>query len=289
MSGRLTAVASESRVLVSCACRMFAWLLAVSAVEVHAADQAVDLQYDKPLFPLESLPEDTFRDRFKVAFDQRAGGVFADRFHLFNVMNWELEQANNKSDDLRERAGSAARSALSRSVVYGIREAAVDLPILLWLKERQGLLAEFLRNSLDSVGEEAVAPLDVSYRAVERSWWQGLSDSGGQLRYGIRPFRTDPYAFLSLGIKDGDNLLFLGHLRYHYDKFADHRFEIALSVPLAHGLAIDLGTSYQFGRHRDKQGLVIKLFKEFKSGGIVHVGLEARQHPAVFAGIVFPW
>jgi hypothetical protein len=134
-----------------------------------------------------------------------------------------------------------------------------------------------------------VAPLDVSYRAVERSWWQGLSDSGGPLRYGIRPFRSDPYTFVSLGIKDGDNLLFLGHVRYHYDRFADHRFEIALSVPLAHGLAIDLGTSYQFGRHGDKQGLVIKLFKEFKSGGIVHVGLEARQNPAVFAGMVLPW
>lgn len=268
---------------------MCAWLLTVAAVELHAADQGVDLQYEKPVFPLESPPEETFADRFKVAFDQRVDDVFADRFHLFNVMSWELEQANNKADYLSERAGSAARSALSRSVVYSVREAAVDLPILLWLKERQGLLADFLRNSLDSVGEEAVAPLNVSYRAIERSWWQRLSDSGGQLHYGIRPFRTDPYAFLSLGIKDGDDLLFLGHLRYHYDKFADHRFEFAVSVPLAHGMSIDLGTSYQFGRHGDEQAFVIKLFKEFKSGGILHVGLEAQQNPAVFAGMVLPW
>jgi len=35
---------------------------------------------------------------------------------------------------------------------------------------------------------------------------------------------------------------------------------------------------------------VIKLFKEFKSGGILYVGLEARRNnPAVFAGMVLPW
>ena len=203
-------------------------------------------------------------------------------------MNWSIELAGSDYEDFRERTTSAARHALSKSIVYGVREAAVDLPIMLWIKDRQGFLADFLRNSVDSVGEEAVAPLDVSYRLVERSWWKRLTESG-QVSYGIRPFRTSPYTFLSLGIKDGDRLLLLGHVRYYYCHFADHRFEISLSVPLAHGFAIDLGTSYQFGRNGEEERLVVKVSKELKAGGIVHVGLEARERSAFFAGIAFPW
>jgi len=203
-------------------------------------------------------------------------------------MNWRIELPDNSYDHVNERATSAARDALSKSVVYGVREALVDLPIMLWLQERQGLLADFLRNSIDSVGEEEVAPLDVSYRLVERSWWKRLSENGG-VHYGIRPFRTSPYAFLSLGLKDGDTLFLLRPVRYYYDPFVDHRFEIALSVPLKHGFAIDVGTSYQFGRHSEEKGLAVKLFKEFKSGGILHVGLEARERPVFFAGMALPW
>jgi hypothetical protein len=93
---------------------------------------------------------------------------------------------------------------------------------------------------------------------------------------------------MSTAIKDDDTLLALGHVRYHYRDFANHRFEIALSVPLAHGIEFDIGALYQFGRHGDEERLVLKIAKEFKSGGIIHVGLEAGEHPVVFAGLAFP-
>src|SRR5256884_3912089 len=70
------------------------------------------------------------------------------------------------------------RGAFAKSVVYGVREATVDLPIMFWLKERQGLLADFLRNSVDSVAEEAVAPLDTSDRKSTR-----LNSSHGYISY----------------------------------------------------------------------------------------------------------
>jgi len=267
---------------------MFVCWAAVFVAGGHAADQSISLQRNNSAAAIESPPGEAVLERFKVVFDQRVDELFTDRFHPFNVMSWNMELADNDSDHLRERAASAGRNALSKSVGDGVREATIDLPILLWLKERQGLLADFLRNSLDSVGEEEVAPLDVSYRFGERSWWQRLSESGA-VRYGIRPLSESPYTFLSLGIKDGDALLLLAHVRYHYRHFAEHLFEIALSVPLAHGFAIDLGTSYQFGRRDAEERLVVKLFKELKGGGIVHLGLEAQQHPALFAGIALPW
>jgi len=254
---------------------------------VHGGE-SVQLQYSDPAPPVEAPPGEAFWEQFKIAFDRRVDERFADRLHPFAVMNWSIELADRSYEDFRERSTSAARHALSKSVVYGVREAAVDLPIMFWLKERQEFLADFLRNSVDDVGEEAVAPLDVSYRLVERSWWKRFVESG-EVRYGIRPFTTSPYTFLSLGLRDGDRLFLLGHVRYHYRQFADHRFEIALSVPLAHGFAIDVGTSYQFGRHDEEERFVVKLFKEFKGGGIVHVGLEAKLRPAFFAGIAVPW
>src|SRR5205814_9994436 len=134
---------------------------AAAAPKVPAGDQSVQLQNTRPTSPLESPPGETFLERFTVAFDRHVDEVFLDRFHPFNVMAWNIELADNGSDHLRDRAASAARNALSKSVVYGVREATIDLPILLWLQDRQGLLADFLRNSLDNVGEEAVSPLDV--------------------------------------------------------------------------------------------------------------------------------
>src|SRR5262249_54469381 len=107
--------------------------------------------------------------------------------------------------------------------------------------------------------------------------------------YGIRPLSTSPYVYISHAIKDGAaNTIFVANLRYYYQHFADHRFELALSVPLAYGLALDLGSAYQFGIHED-QKFVVKFLKEFKGGGIAHLGFEVREHPSIIAGISFAW
>jgi hypothetical protein len=253
--------------------RMLSYVAAVVVVQLHAAEQGIE----------------PFWERFEVAFDRRVQDQFAERLHPFNVMSWSIELGDNNYDDLRERITSAAHRALTKSVMHGLREAAIDLPIMLWLTDRQGFLADFLRNSVGNVAEEAVSSLDVLYDPVERSWWKRRLAEDRHFRYGIRPFRTSPYAFLSLSIKDGDTLFLLGHVRYHYREFSEHRFEIVLALPLPHGLAIDIGTSYQLGQDAAEQRVVFKLAKEFKGGGILHVGLEVREYPAFLAGIAFPW
>jgi len=258
-------------------------------VEANADDESVNLQYGPTATSIESPAGEPseFWDRFKVAFDRHADEVFADQFRTLNAWNWTIKFADRDSDRLRERGTDAARHAMSKSVVYSLREAAIELPIMIWLKERQGFLADLLVNSVGNVEEEAVSPLDASYGLVQRLWWRRLAEDSG-MRYGIRPFRTDPYAFWSLGIRDGERVFLFANVRYYYRLFADHRFEIALSLPLTHGFAIDIGTSYDFGRYGDERRLAIKLFKELKTGGIVHIGLEAKERPALLAGITFP-
>jgi hypothetical protein len=263
---------------------------AVAAVGLKAAAQDVRLQHNlNQAFENSSEPGSAdFWERFELAFEENVGDVFANRFNSLNVMHESLKLMDRNPQRLRDSNVNGATHSLSRSGFNSVREATVDLPVLSLLEERQGFLADFLRNSLGSVEEEAVAPLEVSYRPVERSWWDRLARAG-DLCYGVQPFQTSPYAFLSMAVPDGYGLTILGHVRYHYRNLADHLFEFALSVPLAHRLALDLGTSYQFGRHDEEKRLVLKFFKGFQNGSLVHIGFELQRQPALFAGVVIGW
>ena len=263
----------------------------LAAFGAHGADQGLQLEHSVSEKTAIESPVDeavAFWERFQTAFDERAAENFADRLHPFSSLNWRLRLDDVDAEDLRESTSASARKALSRSIAHGAREASVDLPLMTWLKERQGILADFLRNSVANVNEEAVSPAELSYHVVERSWWDRLSEAGG-LRYGIRPFRTAPYAFAGIGLGDGETVFLLANVRYILRNFAEHKFELALSLPLMHGLSVDLGAAYRFGRHAAEQHLVFKLFKELKQGGVFYVGAEMGEEPAAFAGLTVAW
>ena len=226
--------------------------------------------------------------RFKSAFEERTAENLADRFHPFSSLSWSLRLEDAGFDDFQERTTRSTRKALTRSITQGIREATVDLPLMTWLKERQGLLADFLRNSMGNVREEEVSPGELSYHLVERSWWDRLSETGG-LRYGIRPFRTTPYAYAGIALKDGEKVFMLANIRYVFREFTRHKFELALSIPLTQGFAIDVGASYQLDGTETKKQLTLKLFKQFNSGSVCYLAMEAREHPALYAGLSFAW
>ena len=152
---------------------------------------------------------------------------------------------------------------------------------------QEEVLGGLLSESVDAVEEDAVAPTDPWIRPAELSWWKSLAERR-VLRYGIRPFRADPYAFLSMRLKEGDRLMALGHVRYYFRDFADHRFELALSLPVTKGFALDIGTAYQFGRHEDEKKIVVKLFKPLKRG-MIHLGVEIEKEPTLLAGLSMAW
>jgi hypothetical protein len=268
-----------------------AGLAVVAIMQTHAAaDPAADNDYSRFAVSIEMPRKELLPmwERFDVAFSERADDVFADQLRSFKMIRWNIEFADWNFDHYRQRTSSAGQHAFTKSITDSAREAATDLPFFAWLEEHQSFVGTFVRNSVGNVEEESLSPLSPSFGGVERSWWRRLADQG-ELRYGLRPFKTNPYAYVSYGIKDGDTLLLLTHVRYHYDHFADHQFEFAVSVPLAYGLAVDVGTSYQFGQHGEEKKLVLKLFKELKKGGIVHVGFEVKERPMLIAGTTFTW
>jgi hypothetical protein len=121
---------------------------------------------------------------------------------------------------------------------------------------------------------------------VERSWWDRLSNSSG-LRYGIRPFRTAPYAYAGIGFRDGDRVFLLANVRYAFRDFAQHKFELALSLPLMNGISVDVGATYKLNRGNSEERFVLKLFKNLDRGGMFYVAMELREVPAVYSGISF--
>lgn len=265
----------------------------VAAVEAGAADLSTFSIYEpSPVLLYDNLPGEeptAFWDLFNVEFNHRAPGVFEDQFNPFNFWNRSALTEGGVSHFSDDNAGMAmhAFSSVFRS---STEEAALDLdlPGLDWLREQQGFLAGFLWNSLDSVDERSVSPLDPSYRSDERSWWNEQSD-GSLFRYGMRLFRTDPYAYLGWRIQDGKHVWLLGDARYYYRIFGGQRFELALSTPVVDGLSIEFGTSYGFGTHQMENKAVLKLLKTFKSGAFLQVALEARQQPGLIASISLPW
>ncbi|MCL4787083.1 MAG: hypothetical protein KJ070_09870 [Verrucomicrobia bacterium] len=268
---------------------MMAGLIALLAVGTVAA--ASDVQLEHHLGRAGDLKSPAneamaFWDRFQSEFHEQAAEKFADRFHPFSSLSWRLRMEEDDTSHFHDRTTRGARKALYGSFTHGLREASVDLPLMTWLKERQGVLADFLRNSIGNVREEAVSPQQLSYRAVERSWWGRLAENSG-LRYGVRPFRTAPYAYASIGIRDGENLLLLANVRYVFRDFNEHKFEVALSVPLAHGVALDVGASHKMDRHDEGQQVVLKLFKQRDNGSLFYVGAELLHQPAVYAGLCF--
>jgi hypothetical protein len=255
----------------------------------YSADDTVELYHGRFSLTAIEAPKQQpvlLSERFAFAFDRRADDVFLDRLHLLHMMKWSLQL--NGSEDFRDRTTSAAQGAFTKSIAYSARDAIADSPFMVWLEQRQETLATFLRDSINSVEEESVSPLDASYGFVERSWWKGLRKSGA-IRYGLRPFRSSPYAFTSFAVRDENEVFFLSHIRYYYDDLSEHRFEVAMSVPMAHGFALDVGTSYEFGRHRGEERLAIKIVRELRNGGIAHLGFELRERPILLAGITMLW
>ena len=261
-------------------------LLAAAATNARAMTnhQVMQAEYRLPEIRLEATSPEPFTlwEQFESSFQLNADRIFSDRFHPLQTAQWDLAV-----EDYRAQPARTARKALTRTLSTSARAAVVELPLVLWLEDRQGFLVDLLKSTVEENDEEAVNPLDPSYRVAEKSWWQRLADNKN-ICFGVRPFRTSPYAYISSTIRNGDALLLMAHVRYHYSNFAEHQFEVALSMPLSPGLALEFGTAYQLSEHSDMSVVVLKLAKQIGRQGVVHAGVEVQEHPRFLAGISLP-
>ena len=261
--------------------------LLVACPRLPAAEQAVDLAQNS-VVPVSVRPGNpSMLDRFESAFSRRADNVFTDQFQTLDVAWRAIGAQNNPPEVCSMQSVSAASHALSRSILYGLHEATGNLPVVAWLEADRGFLATFVRSSVESVEADTALPQETPARFSAQSWWKRQLHSGA-LAYGVRPFRSDPYAFLSWGLKERGDVLLATHVRYYCRNLFDHKFEFCLAVPLARQFSFDFGASYQFGRHDDERRVALRLLRAMPGGTLLHVGVEFRMHPEVLAGISIP-
>ncbi|HLX72474.1 MAG TPA: hypothetical protein VKV04_22875 [Verrucomicrobiae bacterium] len=273
--------------------RALALTMAAMGAGAHAADQDSYPQRSSFAVSVEAPPKEPlfFWERFDSSFENDVNDVFADALTPQNAIRWNLNlPGKDFSTRFYDRTTKAADSALFESFKYSTRDAVVGIPTALWLDTRQGWFGDLVRGSIDNVGEESLSSVNASYSVVQQAWWKGLLRDGGTY-YGVRPISTSPYAYISHGIMDGGGkTVMLANVRYYYDHFSDHRFELALSLPLADGLSADLGTAYRFGgQENNNKTCAIQLIKEISGHGVAHLGVQVQQHPIMLAGVTFTW
>src|SRR5436190_4136331 len=175
--------------------RALALGVAALVVEADAAEQNSDSHFSVFALSAESPRPDSllFRERFDLSFSHNVNDVFTDELYPLKVIKWNMDLTGTDfSNNFHDRISSKARAAFGRTIEYGLRDAFVEAPFMLWLEQNHGWFANVLRDSVDNIGEESVSPMDVSYRSAEQTWWKNLLSNGGT-HFGLRPLRTSPY------------------------------------------------------------------------------------------------
>lgn len=270
-------------------CRLFLSLAAVVASVAQGATGNIDLQNElrQAIPDLATEEPSGFWSRWHAAYEDQTDEVFADRLHPLKVMEFSLKHPGETWENSVERGDRAVRGAFVKSFEYSLRDASFGLPLINWVESHQDIFGNFLADSVDAVQEESISPFSLSSGQAERTWWKSLAMKRAY-RFGLRPFRSSPYAYVAVRVKEAGQTLLLGNLRYYLQNFSDHRFELSFSVPMPGGMAFDVGTFYQFGPHAEQHRVVAKIFKPLKYGGIAHLGVEVQKDPLLFAGITMP-
>jgi len=147
-----------------------------------------------------------------------------------------------------ERIESIGKNALTKSVIQSGREILLETSLALNIRDYlddtlQGA-GQFIMTSLGSVDEEEIETVSLDFQGTGYSWWNELR-RGNRIRYGIRPFRTSPYAFMGLRLNDGaDGELLFANLRYYFYRFESHRVEALFTVPLVDKWNFNTGVAY---------------------------------------------
>jgi hypothetical protein len=231
-------------------------------------------------------PPYTFWNRFENGWETRANQTFYDRLHSLRAMRWILPIQGDVLK-IHERAGREAGVALSRSLSYAGREAIADTPFLIWLENRQGFLGTLIRGTIADVDEEELEPVGVSYIVAEQSWGRKVVRNGG-LEYGVRPYNTSPYAYLSWKLGPRNKPIVLGDVRYYYQDLSGHRFETIVSAPISHGFALTSGVRYDMDRRDEQMRVTLRLQKRFR-GGYTYVGGQVYGRGQIIIGFTKDW
>ncbi len=175
---------------------------------------------------------------------ERNEDAVMDRLGHPSILMWARRTAHGgyQLQDMMDRAG---RGAVVNLLGDSARETALSfLPLEEWTD-----FGAFLLDSFGNTVEERTATVSASYTATQYAWWQQLREEE-TIRYGIRPWRSDPYAFLGTKIGNwGQNGLAYRQpvmsleMRVRYSFPLAGRLEAAMDFPLPESFRLSIGMS----------------------------------------------
>lgn len=202
---------------------------------------------------------------------------FRQRFGALAHMEWYF-LTDHQEDNFEKRYHNKQTRRFSNNLIdvlsEGSREWFVETPAFSWGEDfgERALdalpLFRGLRDSIAGVDEEEINTTVFSLAPAERSWFSSLQHSD-VVRYGVRPFRTSPYGFVSVGFSDPDIEQKIAlHLRIYAERFARQRMEAVASVQLTSSWEVAGAMSYEPKRDTQDKGPLafsVRLQKIFAS------------------------
>ncbi|KKU66584.1 MAG: hypothetical protein UX89_C0021G0012 [Parcubacteria group bacterium GW2011_GWA2_47_16] len=179
----------------------------------------------------EGLPRDKI---FLRLFENRLSFTFTNIFSTYRVPEFERER-DRLGFGFSEHLADEARNAFSRGTRLALRQFAVEeIPLV---SEVRANWASALRNTLTGYEEKEnlVSPFD-SREGIPTQ--EGLRQPRN-LKFGWRPFRTNPYAFVSWGrySTDGERI-FTTSFRIYGEDWHIPKSELIAELPVGRGFSL---------------------------------------------------
>lgn len=161
-------------------------------------------------------------------------------------MKW-AQRFQGERYDYHETVNSSGRDAALRLLEDSAKEAALATLPVGELEERGRLIGKFFlslfQGSFGNTVEERAyenSGIDQGPGESEVSWWKKLQEEG-TIKYGVRPFRPDPYAYFGTKVGswgDYDQPYFILENRIGYKAFDCMRLKSTVMIPLLSGFYI---------------------------------------------------
>lgn len=194
----------------------------------------------------------------------------------------------------QEKITAAATAGMARNLAFsgvrqGLREAFTSIPNVVDFRARYGGFGDFVVNSIGKVEEGNVDPDDLTVIRPELSLLEDLHHER-RIQYGIRPFSTSPYVFVTTRISlDGTDILFLD-ARYGEKELTGQWASVVAGFPIG-GCIVTFGGEYRtYARERNEDAFTLNfgIQREFAWGRFSVGGGIVTSHPSFLAAFTRP-
>ncbi len=225
----------------------------------------------------------------------RNQGSIIDKFGPPSYLEW-TRRYNKEGYAIHDHINSQGASAVERIVGDSLRETSVALlPIQEWKT-----FGNLLLGSIGSTAEERTEAISASYSETEHSWRQQVEEDK-VIRYGLRPWRSDPYGYFGLRVGHWggmENLpLFIFEGRVGYKFFNSGKIEGRLTLPLPHKFQLvgGIGTDpLRLGSQGPSPTVMSArleyVFNKSKKTRVMYLGAQSSASETLIAsGFIFDW